>query len=109
MKKFVMAMLLVLAMVIPASADITIEWGYTPPQSPAISGYNLYKNGVKVDTFTGAATTMGISKIAVVKGDSLTITAAFVDGSESPESSPYIVTWTGSPPTIIKARFIQTQ
>ena len=44
MKKFVMAMLFVLAMVIPASAGVSVEWRYTHPQSPAISGYNLYMN-----------------------------------------------------------------
>lgn len=106
MKKFIMAVLFVLAMAIPASADIAIEWGYTPPTIPAISGYNLYKNGVKVDTFQGASTMGGVSKVSVTKGDLMTITAAFVDGSESPHSSSYTITWTGNAPTIIRIKYI---
>lgn len=106
MKKLIMAVLFVLAMVGTACADITIEWGYTPPTAPAISGYNLYKNGVKVDTFQGATTMGGASKVVVTKGDSMTVTAAFVDGSESPHSSPYIITWTGNAPTILKIKYV---
>lgn len=82
-----------------ALADLSVEWlPYTPPAGPSVTGFSLYKNDVKTDTFLGAAIVKGVSKATAVKGDSFTLTANFSDGSESPHSEPYVITWHGQPP-----------
>jgi len=76
-----------------ASQSVHVEWGYTPPTEPAVTGYQLYQNGVAAMVWDGAATTEGdvtLSTLAI--GDSFTLTALFADDTESPHSSPYI--WT---------------
>ena len=89
-----------------ALADITAEWTpYTGPPGATVSGFTLYRNGIKVSTFPGASTTSGTSGIQVLKGDSMTLTANFIDGAESPHSSPFIINWQGNPPSLIRLRF----
>lgn len=73
--------------------SIHVEWGYTPPSSPAVSGYVLYQEGVKVCTFAGAATMAGDCEVALAKETTaFTLTAAFADSTESPHSAPFLFT-----------------
>ena len=69
---------------------IHIEWGYTPPSSPAVTGYVLYMEGVKVCTFPGATITAGDCAVSIIKQSTVfTLTAAFDDATESPHSAPF--------------------
>lgn len=84
------------------AAGFTVEWGYTPPSAPAVSGYRLYKAGIKIADFPGATTTLGsVTAYTPINGDSFTLTALFIDGTESPHSSPFIFTSTAKGPWII--------
>jgi len=73
-----------------ALASFTVEWGYTPPSSPPVISYCLYKSGTLITTFEGASTTKGVVDEVITNGDSFTLTAKFNDGTESPHSSPFV-------------------
>lgn len=73
-----------------ALASFTVEWGYTPPSSPPVIGYSLYKEGSFVKTFDGASATSGVVDQDITNGDSFTLTAKFSDGTESPHSSTFV-------------------
>ena len=75
------------------AAQYTCEWGYTPPTSPAVTGFRLYKNGTALIDFTGAAITSGVFTASLVVGDIFELTALFADSTESPKSATF--TWTG--------------
>lgn len=71
--------------------NIHIEWGYTPPTEPAVSGFKLYQEGDEVcSTNNNNATSMDCDVSIVKDTTSYTLTATFVDGSESPHSTPYL-------------------
>lgn len=75
-----------------AAADhsIHIEWGYTPPSEPAVTGYRLYKEGVSAcETQNPLATSMDCSVSLTQDTTNFTLTALFSDGSESPHSAPF--------------------
>lgn len=82
---------------------IHIEWGYTPPSAPAVTGYVLYQEGVKICTFPGPTTTSGDCTVDLVKqSTTFTLTAAFNDNTESPHSAPFTFIFDGfnkGPPT----------
>jgi hypothetical protein len=79
-----------------ANADnrsIHAEWGYTPPSAPAVSGFKLYQEGVFVcSTNIGTASSMDCNVTITKLTTSFTLTATFVDGTESPQSAPYAFT-----------------
>ena len=77
------------------SMSIHVDWGYTPPTAPPVTGYVLYQEGLKVCTFPGAGTMAADCVVTLTKeSTSFTMTAAFSDNSESPHSSPYVFTTT---------------
>ena len=93
MRHFYLLLLLFLATISNAATNrsIRVEWGYTPPSSPAVDGYVLYMEGTKVCFFPDATTTAGDCIVSLSKSStSFTLTASFVDKTESPHSAPFI-------------------
>lgn len=75
-----------------AAQSIHVEWGYTPPSSPAVTGFRLYQNGQPKIDWSGENIDRGdVTLDSLVIGDSFTLTALFADATESPHSSPF--TW----------------
>ena len=71
----------------------TVEWGYTPPTDPAVSGFQLYQEGAKACQWAGAETRSGDCSLRIAKRDTpFTLTALFADGTESPHSAPFVFT-----------------
>ena len=71
----------------------TVEWGYTPPVEPAVSGFQLYQEGAKACQWAGAETRSGDCTLRIAKRDTpFTLTALFADGTESPHSPPFVFT-----------------
>lgn len=74
-----------------ASQSVRVEWGYTPLNTPPVTGYKLYQNGTARITWSGAETMAGdVTLDTLSVGDSFTLTALFNDSTESPHSSPFI-------------------
>lgn len=97
MKRLLLVVAILLVSVVTQAAgwerSLQAEWGYTPPSEPAVTGYLLYLDGVKVCTFPGATTSIGTCKVFLMKRiSSFTLTAAFADNTESPHSSPFLLT-----------------
>ena len=83
------ALLLVLAHPV-LGASIHVEWGYTPPTEPAGSGFKLYQEGVSVcQTIDPQKREMDCYVTLPASIVSYTLTATFIDGTESPHSIPY--------------------
>lgn len=89
---------LVWAILIPVCAwagdtrSIHIEWGYTPPSSPVVTGFQLYQDGVKLDNcfWAGADTSSGDCTVTLTSPvTNFTLTATFSDSTESPHSAPF--------------------
>jgi len=78
---------------IPVSAgaqSIHVTWGYTPPTSPAVTGFRLYQEGQSVCvTLVSSAQDMDCDVLLTKKITSFTLTAIFSDSTESPHSAPY--------------------
>lgn len=73
--------------------EATVEWGYTPPTEPALSGFQLYQEGAKACQWAGAETRSGDCTLRIAKRDTpFTLTALFADGTESPHSAPFVFT-----------------
>lgn len=93
-----------------ADYSIHIEWGYTPPSEPPVSGFQLYQEGVPVcSTSNPDATSMDCDVSIIGSSTDYTLTALFTDGSESPHSATYTFSVNGEPqpeppayPTIYK-------
>jgi len=89
---------LILALLFPAigqadTRSIHVEWGYTPPSEPDVTGFQLYQEGVKLDDcfWPGASTDAGDCMVTFsLQNSSFTLTAAFADGTESPHSAPFM-------------------
>jgi len=72
------------------SQSIHVEWGYTPPNTPAVTGFKLYQEGVfACQTQDPAATAMDCQVTLTAATTNFTLTATFSDGTESPHSSPF--------------------
>jgi len=97
-----------------ASRSIHIEWGYTPPSQPQVSGYRLYQEGVRAcQTTSATATAMDCTVTQVKEVTNFTLTATFADNTESPHSAPFAFsladkssqtqagTTTSTPPTAV--------
>lgn len=70
--------------------SIHVEWGYTPPSEPQVTGFRLYQEGVGVCWWAGRDTTAGDCEVTLpVKITNFTLTATFDDSTESPHSSPF--------------------
>jgi len=70
--------------------SIHIEWGYTPPSKPSVTGFKLYQEGVfACKTTIPTATGMDCTVSLIADTTNFTLTATFNDGTESPHSSPF--------------------
>ena len=100
------AMILALFLLCPALAmatprSIHVEWGYTPPSEPALTGFRLYREGVAVHDWTGADVRAGDATVDLTTPiTNFTLTATFADSTESPHSAPFA--FDPSTPTTIK-------
>lgn len=82
---------------------ITAEWTYAPPIEPAVDGFQLYNGTAKVCRFEGADTRTGMCDVLISSQTTpFTITATFVDGTESPHSAPFEFSDTVPAPVLIK-------
>ena len=75
-----------------AAADhsIHIEWGYTPPSDPPLSGFHLYQEGTLACTINNPEATAIDCNMSLEKDTTnFTLTAIFSDGSESPQWAPF--------------------
>jgi len=80
-----------------AAQSIHVEWGYTPPSEPAVTGFKLYQEGAPVcQTQNPNATAMDCEVTLTAATTNFTLTATFSDGSESPHSAPFAFTSDGS-------------
>jgi len=76
------------------SRSIHIEWGYTPPTEPEVTGFRLYQEGEAVCIFAGAETTAGDCTVELTEQiTNFTLTAMFSDSTESPHSAPFAFNW----------------
>jgi hypothetical protein len=84
------AVLLFCTPLLAEEQSIHVEWGYTPPSSPPVTGYQLYNEGVKSCLWPGAMTVAGDCLVTLTKDVTpFTLTAIFNDGTESQPSSVY--------------------
>lgn len=77
------------------SRDLHVEWGYTPPVEPAVTGFRLYQQGMAepVCAFAGGDTRDGDCASTIDRRTTpFTLTATFADGTESPHSAPFAFT-----------------
>lgn len=101
MIRLICAILLLLATATQAAQSIHVEWGYTPPTEPAVTGFRLYQEGIAVHWWEGAATSAGDCTVDIPATiTNFTLTATFADGTESPHSAPFA--FDPSAPTAIK-------
>lgn len=71
----------VLAAATSSSRSIHVEWGYTPPSEPQVSGFRLYQEGVQAcQTASATATGMDCTVTLVGEVTNFTLTATFADG-----------------------------
>ena len=104
--KLLRALILALLLLCPAWAmatprSIHVEWGYTPPSEPAVTGFRLYQEGVAVHDWTGADVRVGDATVDLTATiTNFTMTATFADSTESPHSVPFAFSPTA--PTTIK-------
>lgn len=72
-----------------AGQSITVEWEYTAPSEPAVTGFRLYRDGTAVCDLPGPDARRGQCEVA--PGTAIyTLSATLADGSESDQSAPYI-------------------
>lgn len=89
------ALILALILLFPAWAmatprSIHVEWGYTPPTKPAVTGFRLYQEGVAVHDWAGPYVCDGDATVDLTATiTNFTLTATFSDGTESPHSAPF--------------------
>lgn len=101
MKTLIVALLAsLLGAITVNAASIHVEWGYTPPTEPTLTGFRLYHNGAQAHEWMDPAATSGDADVTgPALGDYFTLTAMFDDNSESPHSVQYI--WTDGYQVII--------
>lgn len=100
--------LLIMLVAVPVHAaswwrTVQVEWGYTPPIEPAVDGFSLYTGGKQVCRFEGADVRAGMCDVLIAAPTTpFTLTATFVDGTESPHSDPFEFSDTVPAPVLIK-------
>ena len=88
------ALILALILLCPAWAmatprSIHVEWGYTLPSEPAVTGFRLYQEGVAVHDWLGADVRAGDATVDLTATiTNFTLTAIFIDYTESQHSAP---------------------
>lgn len=76
-----------------ATQSIHVEWGYTPPSEPAVTGFKLYQEGVSACQVQDPnATAMDCEVTLTAATTNFTLTASFSDSTESPHSAPFAFT-----------------
>ena len=76
-----------------AATSIHVEWGYTPPTTPAVTGFKLYQEGnLACQTENPNATAMDCQVTLTATTTNFTLTATFSDSTESPQSAPFAFT-----------------
>lgn len=89
---FVLFGVLCHAIVWADTRSIHVEWAYTPPSEPDVTGFQLYQEGVKLDNcfWAGADTSAGDCTVTLPSAiTTFTLTATFSDVTESPHSAPF--------------------
>ena len=106
MHTIIIRLLITLVCCLPAfaqattSSSIHVEWGYTPPSTPAVTGFKLYQEGVSTcQTQDPNATAMDCQVTLSAATTNFTLTAIFSDATESPQSSPFAFSTTSSTST----------
>ncbi len=93
-----------LAGAVATTQSIHVEWGYTPPSEPAVTGFKLYQEGIFVcQTNDPAATAMDCQVTLTSETTNFTLTATFSDNTESPHSAPFAFSLNGQPTTPLAA------
>lgn len=72
--------------------SILVEWEYTAPESPTVTGFQLYMGGTPLNgcLFSGANTRYGECVVDLSnRHQTFTLTAIFDDTAQSPESDGY--------------------
>ena len=88
-------LIITLILLLPALAMATprwihVEWVYTPPSEPAVTGFRLYQEGVAVHDWPGADVRVGDATVDLTATIThFTLTATFADSTESPHSAPF--------------------
>jgi hypothetical protein len=83
--------------------SLHVEWGYTPPSDPAVTGFNLYQEGVKVVEWTGSdLREADVICDLTASTTKFTLTAAFDDNTESPHSTPFPFSLSNTEPVTVK-------
>ena len=86
----IIIMLLCPALAMATPRSIHIEWGYTPPSEPAVTGFRLYQEGVAVHYWAGPDVRVGDATVDLTATiTNFTLTATFADSTESPHSAPF--------------------
>ena len=81
--------------------SIHVEWGYTPPSAPAVTGFKLYQEGAHVCQWPGETVTSGDCDAPITKvSTGFTLTAVFNDGTESPHSAVFTLILPAGVPVI---------
>ncbi|MGD9948376.1 MAG: PKD domain-containing protein [Desulfobulbus sp.] len=76
--------------------SIHVEWGYTPPSQPSVTGFKLYQEGVLACRSDNPnATALDCTVTLLDNPTNFTLTATFADGTESPHSAPFAFSGTG--------------
>ncbi len=84
-----------------AATSIHVEWGYTAPSAPAVTGYKLYQEGtLACQVQDPNAIAMDCSVTLTAATTNFTLTATFSDSTESPQSAPFAFT-TDTVPKVI--------
>ena len=72
------------------SISVHVEWEYTPPTEPAVTGFRLYQEGAAVHDWLGADVRAGDATVDLTATiTNFTLTATFADSTESPHSEPF--------------------
>jgi PKD repeat protein len=84
--------------------SIHVEWGYTPPSEPAVSGFKLYQEGaLACQVQNPEATSMDCQVTLTGATTNFTLTATFSDGTESPHSAPFTFATPSTSTTALQA------
>lgn len=96
MQKFIISFLIGLLCSLQVGAfaattqTIHVEWGYTAPSSPAVTGFKLYQEGaLACQTQNPNAKTLDCQVSLTKDTTNFTLTATFSDNTESPHSAPF--------------------
>ncbi|MGI6656354.1 MAG: PKD domain-containing protein [Desulfobulbus sp.] len=93
MQRSILFLLVIFCCWLPAAAlaetrSIHVEWGYTPPNTPAVTGFKLYQEGIPVCQTNNPQAHAMDCQVTLTSISTFTLTATFDNGTESPHSAP---------------------